>query len=160
MDVCRLPFTVYRLLRQQTDVEAGCLTGAHVDVDGKGLKSWLLDAHAMRAFSQLNDEPVLRLRAAPRFPVDGDSRIAGLHAQRERAHARASGAIPVAWRRCPAAGMRGSACAVPVAALVLLPASADRACSGSCASIPGCSRCSAGTCGVRDDRRRFRAGRG
>ena len=57
-----------------------------------GLKSWLLDAHAVRPFGELNHEPILRLRSSPRLSVDEHRRIARLHAQRERAGARLSGA--------------------------------------------------------------------
>ena len=108
--VYRLPFT----MRQQTDVEAGRLTGADVDVDDEGLESGLLDADAMGPFRELNHEPVLRLRPAPRFAVDGYGRIARLHAQRKRAGtSRIGWAIPRRrWNSGLSGrpGVHGSAC--------------------------------------------------
>ena len=45
--------------RRQADVEAGGLARAHVDFDSERLKPVFLDAHAMRAFCELNQQAVL-----------------------------------------------------------------------------------------------------
>ena len=51
---------LWRALWNEPHVEACGLAGAHLDVDDEGLKSRLLDAHAMRSFREWNHQPIRR----------------------------------------------------------------------------------------------------
>ena len=83
----------------EAHIEGRGLAGSHVDLGRESAVAWLHDLDAVAAVLELDEEPLVARRDGPALPVHEHLGISGLHAERQRAHARVWGAAPGSSRR-------------------------------------------------------------